>query len=111
MDAKRLVATADRYVGSRQRICGNTRVLEDLLGDDGGAVQCLGHVLKPCCDIDRVAERSEYRRLAKANSPVDDRAAMDADAKLDRMLQFRCEFVVHVFDVRADQRGSAQRLP
>ena len=48
---------------------------------------------------------------AKTDVADDDFAAVNADAELDRRLQFAGEFVVHVFDIGGDHGGSAQRLP
>src|SRR6202035_4038443 len=59
----------------------------------------------------RVAERGEHRVIAKADVADDDLAAVNADAELDRLLQFAGEGVIHVFYIRGDHRSRPQRLP
>ena len=75
------------------------------------AIQCLRHVLKTGRDVDGVAKRGEHRVVAKADVADDDLAAVDADAELDRLLQFAGELVIHVFDVGGNHRGGPHRLP
>src|SRR5689334_10073864 len=53
---------------------------EHVVAVDNGDLQFAGHLLKPACDIHRIADDCELKPALAADLAEDDLAAMDADA-------------------------------
>src|ERR1700726_798979 len=59
---------------------------------------------------DRVAKCGEYRVIAKADIADNHLASVNSDPKLDRLLQFAGELMIHVFNIGGDHGGRPHRL-
>src|SRR5664280_3684247 len=61
--------------------------------------------------VDGVADGREHPAVAETDIADDHLAAVNADAELERLAQVGGELVIHVFNVRGDERRRAHRLP
>src|SRR4029077_11837938 len=105
-----LFAAANCNFSARQRIGRDTCWLENVLGDDGLAIERLRHLLQPRRHIDGIAEGGEYGVILKTDVADDHLAAMNTEAILDRLGQVGCELAGHVFHIGRNIDGGTYGL-
>src|ERR1700704_156093 len=109
-DDHRFAASSDRDLLLRQGGGRYSRSDAYLFRDDRFACEALGHVLQPCRDVDRVAERGEHHVIAIADVADDHFAAMNADAEADRFAQIVAQELIQLVDIGRYLRSRPKRL-
>src|SRR5882724_5692101 len=109
-DNHRLGASADRDFLLGQTVGRKAGGDSNFLRQDRFACEALCHVLQSCCDIDRVSECCEYHVIAVADIADDDFAAMDADAKADRLAQIMLKELIQFVDIGGNHRRGLKCL-